>query len=215
MNLIETLKEHIKMWEWIGMNITTIKPRTINEIKKIYFTNVLKLPLDSVLNLCYICDYFRDCDNCMLGNCFESNSIYNKIVVSIYNGDYKKSSVLAYKMVELALTEEITILEHRKMWNWIADNVIKLQPKKGLQIKIAYFDSEKPTCTLVANDYLCHYVITKHAGDCNYCPIKWGLSDFNVCSEEEFGIFNYCVKNGYYKDASYIAKVIAQLPTKY
>lgn len=112
------------------------------------------------------------------------------------------------------ITKETAILEHIKMWNWIADNVIKLKPKKAIQIKQAYFDSEKPTVSLIANDYVCHYVNTNHTGDCYYCPIKWGLSDFNVCAEEEVGLFNYCVKNGYYKDASYIAKVIAQLPTK-
>lgn len=242
MNLIETLKEHRKMWEWIARNIMVIKPDSLTDMKRIYFTCVAKQPL-GLVNMCYLCTYFTDCDKCVLDDCFESNSLYNRIVKHIMEGDYKKASNLSHNMamlpinevilkeyinvkeyikndflliekLEQQLTKEKAILEHRKMWNWIADNVIQLKPPTSTNIKKLYLQSCNINVDLMCNDFMCEYVHNNYKGDCHFCPIRWGASYFSICGEEEQGIFQYCLDNMLYKDASYIAKVIAQLPTK-
>lgn len=224
MNLIEALNEHRKMWEWIARNLMVIKPHNLTEIKRIYFTSVTKQSLgDKHYNMCYLCTYFIDCDKCVLCDCFNSNSLYNKIVKHIMEGDYEKASNLSYNMAMLPInsvtlieesTKEKAILEHIKMWNWIADNVIQIKPPTATNIKKLYLQTCNINVDLVRNDFICEYVNNNYNGDCHFCPIRWGASYFSICSEEECGTFQYCLDNMLYKDASYIAKVIAQLPTK-
>ena len=185
-----------------------------------------------------------DCDKCPLNcDCHEPNSLYNRIVTHTFRGEYKKAVKLSYKMSQLPIKDETictksldvhfllnevynndkmkditvkegVILEHRKMWNWISDNVIKLKPQTAYSIKKLYLQSQRINADLHLNDFICDYVFNKCRDDCFFCPIRWGASDFSICTDEEYGIFQYCLNNGLYKDASYIAKVISQLPIK-
>lgn len=120
MNLIEAVNEHRKMWKWIARNIILIKPNNLPQMKKIYITCVTNQPLNSVYNLCYLCEYVvekecvLDCEKCPLNfsnhNCFTGDSLYNRIVTHIRVGEYKKASKLAYKMAMLHIKCDINSL---------------------------------------------------------------------------------------------------------
>ncbi|MFR2774804.1 MAG: hypothetical protein ACLTBR_03120 [Anaerostipes sp.] len=85
------------------------------------------------------------------------------------------------------LTREEAISLHRKMWNWIADEMEKM----GKFInKYSYFKAMKiPDCP----DYLCYcceYAIQQNNGElrsrCKHCPLDWESKyDLFMCSQIE------------------------------
>ncbi|MGN0464924.1 MAG: hypothetical protein ACI4F9_01075 [Lachnospiraceae bacterium] len=78
--------------------------------------------------------------------------------------------------MRLELTREQAILEHRKMWYWIAD-----QYESG-QCECPYLMKDRYIRTLgigyVENKcFCCEYVFIEEYGDCNKCPINFGYGD--------------------------------------
>lgn len=62
------------------------------------------------------------------------------------------------------MTRKEAIENHRKMWNWIADETVK-QRRKILKSEYPFYDTK----TLRSNCFLCEYT----NGDCNVCPFEW------------------------------------------
>ena len=77
-------------------------------------------------------------------------------------------------MVNLNLSREETIKEHRKMWNWIADEIMRVRvlPTNIHELKFSYFvknriaDDEIP----YSECYCCDYT---YCDGCSLCPIDW------------------------------------------
>lgn len=120
------------------------------------------------------------------------------------------------------LTREQTIIEHRKMWNWIAEETLK---RKTKMTKEDYFlehpDLEIPKC---AKCYCCDYSMRNGMHDCcKVCPIKWGNNDGDRCTILESGEINIfviwdnsiCYDELFtYEESAKLAKQIAELPEK-
>lgn len=74
-------------------------------------------------------------------------------------------------MGKLNLSREQTIIEHRKLWNWLAD-----QYESGKFVKkedyFIDFEDEFIPCVLC---YCCDYTIDNRGGcrNCDLCPIRW------------------------------------------
>lgn len=124
----------------------------------------------------------------------------------------------------MKLTREEAIENHRKMWNWIADETEKRKRKVE---KIEYFDEhmlDLDFCFL--HCYCCQYVYGDD-GDyavlftkCDLCPIEWGVKMKNCIFDE------YCLNgdspflkfvdtcSGDYKTAAKYAREIANLPER-
>lgn len=105
-----------------------------------------------------------------------------------------------------------TVANHRKMWNWIADETLR---RKDFVYKPNYFvsiglDSEKwPLC----NCYCCEYA----RADCFFCPLEWTTADgdSSVCYYGgQFGRWKDAIGANNWEEAARLAKEIANLPER-
>ena len=121
------------------------------------------------------------------------------------------------------MTREQSIIEHRKMWNWISDETLRA---KHIIYKDDYF-----LCNDINRDeiyckcYLCDYAtsISGWKDKCQYCPIDWGSTVENVmCLDKEYyddekGLYELWVsatERFDYKKAADLARQIAELPER-
>lgn len=142
------------------------------------------------------------------------------------------------------LTKEQAIAEHRKMWNWIADQ-LENHDNPGCDIftyKLKYMQENFPYYDVRNNCFCCHYAAQEQENDgnfftnyCIYCPLIWGtedntdeffceqgnrdipFEDIYLFDEEEYGLWNYAqdlTKNHDYEEAAKIARQIANLPER-
>lgn len=120
------------------------------------------------------------------------------------------------------LTREQAIKEHRKMWNWIADETINRQIKVT---KWEYFYTFK-FIEPIHLCYCCEYARnvceerkenSSIGSRCWYCPIKWGEEDSARCYDDECdppALYSLWERLGNleFEQAAYLAKQIAELP---
>lgn len=125
----------------------------------------------------------------------------------------------------LEWTREDFIFHHRKMWNWIADESLRLKQKV---YKEEYFDEmgipedERP----LGLCYCCEYskFMSNICGDtymCQWCPINWMSSDNKyMCKHMNLGyndglIMMWEHQYGWnYKGSAMVGRTIANLPEK-
>ena len=123
------------------------------------------------------------------------------------------------------MTREQAIKWHRRMWNWIADNL-----KEGnyiADIKEQYIYDHKEELKLEGIDYdgvlhncfLCHYDAEqkKPSIKCFHCPLDWGKSETCEGSGYDMGLYTRLVRTGKIENVKWakeIAREIANLPEK-
>lgn len=131
----------------------------------------------------------------------------------------------------MQLTKEQAVQEHRKMWNWIADqyeNKTELLNKTKCvdDLKRCYIDAAFPDETIEYNCFCCEYDYQCDGiGVCKYCPLQWD-SVYNVCmcvdkdreNDSLYGLIsdfnhNECIDDDFYYCAS-LARQIANLPER-
>ena len=106
------------------------------------------------------------------------------------------------------LTKEQAIENHRKMWNWIADETLK---QKRVVRKQEYFvannipDSIRPD----SDCYCCEYSIINFRRSCSVCPIQW---NHRLCYVSEYNDWRAAYYKENYKKAAKLARKIAKLP---
>lgn len=79
----------------------------------------------------------------------------------------------------MELTKERAIEEHRKMWNWIADQYEKVS---DVLLKYHYIDALKeyyirtnlPNLGSIASNCFCCEYDEQYEGICENCPLEWG-----------------------------------------
>lgn len=103
------------------------------------------------------------------------------------------------------LTKKKAIAEHRKMWNWIADEALK---RKEAVSKMDYFNYQKIFYDKrpLNNCYCCEF-----AKVCDYCPIDWPGE--KACLDENGPYIKWRMETDWKKSAKY-AREIANLPEK-
>ena len=130
----------------------------------------------------------------------------------------------------LGLSKQKAMEEHRKMWNWIADQYRNGRNDSVVNLKQEYISCY--TCYSAVNNlcFCCEYAKQrcKESGDiynmCNYCPVEW-KSDVpifqcidKIIDDDQCGLYG---KMLYYSESSIptekrllaeIAEEIANLP---
>ena len=84
--------------------------------------------------------------------------------------------------------------EHRKMWNWIADEI----ERTGLPVgKYEYLKDSPYRTNLTADCFLCEYTRDTYGGKCNNCPVIWYKND----DKFKASVYTPCIepKSPYYK----------------
>ena len=125
-------------------------------------------------------------------------------------------------MAGYKLTKQKAVEEHRKMWNWIADELMKGK-YTVVMLKEKYCDMREVdplnTC------FCCAYAeqIDKEER-CKYCPIEWDSSYSSyMCENKEIdedidmGLWIYANRlsnQGKYLEAAIVARQIANLPER-
>lgn len=129
----------------------------------------------------------------------------------------------------MQLTKEQAIQEHRKMWNWIADQYENktdiLEQCNGIEsIKEYYVKQYFPKEEIDFDCFCCDYD-AHHDNWCNSCPIEWGSNlHLNMCFDKTsaelnlYGELYHMTSGDFYKtDLSECvrkARQIANLPER-
>lgn len=111
------------------------------------------------------------------------------------------------------LTFDEAIENHRKMWNWIADET---ERRKRIVSKGEYFRENNMFCDITNKCYCCEYGVQQTGVvngtiKCSVCPINW---EADIC--EEYGSPYNKWDNTYhdYKLSAKYARQIANLPVR-
>lgn len=110
----------------------------------------------------------------------------------------------------MKLTFKEAVEQHRKMWNWIADNVEEIKPDYANEIKEKYLKEFFPNELIFCDCFCCKYDMY-FENNCKYCPIVWKL---NSCANSGYGNFVSAVLGGDCARAAKIAREIANLPAR-
>ena len=103
------------------------------------------------------------------------------------------------------MTREEALENHRKMWNWIADET-EFQKRKVYVNEYLFKDKNNPI-KLLNGDYLCEYTKV----NCYKCPIDWNDKEF--CCKKDTSYDKWCECNTW-EGAEMYAREIANLPEK-
>ena len=136
----------------------------------------------------------------------------------------------------MQLTKEQTIQEHRKMWNWIADQYKKRRRANVGNLKDMYL-YEKNMGGIYGHCFLCNYAgnnessYGNYAFNCDQCLLQWPVpEDSNIedgyCVDkynlnDNYGLYGM-LEEGYnekgsrltFKEKENIAREIANLPER-
>lgn len=129
----------------------------------------------------------------------------------------------------MELTKEQAITEHRKMWNWIADQYKNrtdlLNKTKNINdLKCCYINVVFPGEKIDSDCFCCEYD-NKFNGTCECCPIEWySIYDTCMCTDKDsdnnnlYGlIYGFDHDKCFDEDYSYcasLARQIANLPER-
>lgn len=119
-------------------------------------------------------------------------------------------------------TREDFIFHHRKMWNWIADQTLKLKRKVD---KLEYFRAMRTSVNYrpLHLCYCCEFtaVLDKNGTIrpiCRRCPIDWKsnaldyMCECNSNMDDGDGLFTIWLDTYDYKESAIVARTIANLP---
>lgn len=123
----------------------------------------------------------------------------------------------------MELTREQAITEHRKMWNWIADEIESYKTTINIykyKIKYCILNKNEYTSEIVKYHYscfLCYYT----GNECSICPLIWNseASEF-MCElikdddDKGNGLLEKCVRAETWQEQAALARQIANLPER-
>ena len=114
----------------------------------------------------------------------------------------------------MEITKSEAIENHRKMWNWIAEETLR---QKCIVEKEEYFEAHGITDIPRYKCYCCEYDYSEAGFCCSNCPIEWG-GIFNSCNDRDKfgdnGLYALWYKTTDYIKAAELAKQIAELPER-
>ena len=111
----------------------------------------------------------------------------------------------------MQLTKEQAIQEHRKMWNWIADQYDRGSNEHIGRLKELYFKNiYDGIINIPTGCFPCEYtrqnkdMISSYAYKCNECPLQWPVPENSSVVEE------YCFDKYVYMDGMYFIMISMQ-----
>lgn len=108
----------------------------------------------------------------------------------------------------MKLTREQAIAEHRKLWNWLADETIRTKTPTP---KFAYFVLKLTNDVPLFGCYCCEYTHRFLNGTCEQCPINW---EHGHCTLSEYKDWLTAYELNDYEFAAKYARIIANLPER-
>lgn len=110
------------------------------------------------------------------------------------------------------MTREEAIKNHRKMWNWIADQYENGSKNDIIAVKRQYLETMNINPYPSQLCFLCQFCIDNFSG-CEMCPVIW--KNFE-CSNSEYGRIYELTEKLFFsrKKAAKIARIIANLPER-
>lgn len=158
---------------------------------------------------CVSC-YFNDNGKCSI---HKENGMFRSVKKSVSEFNEACNEYYHSKY----LSKEIAITWHRKMWNWIADNIEEIKPNNIEQIKKIFIRNYQiPRVYL--HCFLCEYTEQHFDSSCSKCPVKWvdiKGKRVSCCYDGNDYLFSKIGKtiatDRDYKAASEIARMIASL----
>lgn len=110
------------------------------------------------------------------------------------------------------LTKKKTVEEHRKMWNWIGNEIMRSHMTKNIdELKKMYLTIyDKPLISF--NCYCCEYTLDVDTNSCiDSCPLIWPGDKMSCCYG---GLYSQiCNEQNWQKQAE-LAYQIADLPER-
>lgn len=107
----------------------------------------------------------------------------------------------------MKLTREQAIAEHRKMWNWIADQIEENEVRFFIaDLKEQY--TEKNKFKIELNCFMCEYDL-QYGGMCEHCLLTDSQS--NECLN---GLYGKCARAETWQEQAKLARQIANLPER-
>ena len=118
----------------------------------------------------------------------------------------------------MKLTREEAIANHRKMWNWIADETERLE---RVVSKSEYFQKHSISHNEAPHNgcYCCGFDLQfRSLPLCGACPINWGVNaEIKSCSDENSPYRKWVIAKHFFNDwksAAKLAREIANLPER-
>lgn len=113
------------------------------------------------------------------------------------------------------LTKEEAVYNHRKLWNWIAEETEK---RKEVVLKEQYF-SENGFIHIKNDCYCCEYEREFLDDDCNHCPILWVAAgeEYKYCVARSSPYMKWIIASEIvqdYRECAKYAREIANLPAR-
>ena len=124
------------------------------------------------------------------------------------------------------MTKELALIDHRKMWNWIANQT----EKRGLVMtKSDYLEDFYPNGPSIMHDCFCceytdknrHLIDSYGKSRCTLCPIDWGdnthvqtIPQYCERPRSPYTKWKECFANNDYEQAVKFAREIANLPER-
>lgn len=109
----------------------------------------------------------------------------------------------------IKLTKKQAIEGHRKMWNWIADEIEKRKCECDISFLKQCYCYEN-NLALVANCFCCEY--NKGCTKCEKCPLNWIQTP--SCCDSEKSLYYRIVFSKLWKEQADLARQIANLPER-
>lgn len=110
------------------------------------------------------------------------------------------------------LTREQAIIEHRKMWRWIAEKIEKLEWRVIIWIwKESYLVRNGYKIYPRSGCFLCEYNSQFNDASCNHCAVKYPEEEHNECLG---GLYKKVVYAETWQEHAELARQIANLPER-
>lgn len=109
----------------------------------------------------------------------------------------------------MKLTKQQAIEGHRKMWNWIADEIEK-RKRVCIIIDLKMQYCEDNDLTLKNGCFCCEYDDMNYG--CVKCPLDWGKGKY--CSTDKYSLYTRVAYADTWQEQAGLARQIANLPEK-
>lgn len=109
----------------------------------------------------------------------------------------------------MKLTKQQAIEGHRKMWNWIADEIEKRKCECDIPLfKQCYYCENK--LTLISNCFCCEYNVG--IKECLKCPLDW--IETSHCCDNDNSLYYKLTRSESWQEQVDLARKIANLPER-
>ena len=105
------------------------------------------------------------------------------------------------------MTKQEAVANHRKMWNWIADQIEERKQAINIEELKRRYTQDVYGKTISMDCFCCEYDDEHDGYSCSHCPVVWPNRTCDL-------LYYVCSKSADYEDQAMIKRKIANLPEK-